>query len=89
MAGRRILSRVTLRAVPEDLRGRLRAMFDANREDAERHLPMYEFDAQLGAKPWWPPLCDVWRHQGQRPDWDDNAHWADAWRLLRALREAA
>ena len=68
---------------------RLIEMFEADRTATDwfARFPRYEFDHELGAKPWWPPLAEVWLAQGVRPDWDDNDCWPQAWALLRRLHD--
>jgi len=62
-------------------------MFEAGLGDPDYYtrFPPYRGDVELGAKPWWPPLSQVWQCQGLRPDWDANQHWAPAWALLSEL----
>jgi hypothetical protein len=71
---------------------RLAAMFEADRNMELsfwfKQFPAYEFDAQAGARPWWPPLSEVWYHQGEPPPHDGTAgtaHWGEAWDLLQRL----
>lgn len=71
-----------------DLTERLAAMFEDSPRNADRHLPMYHYDAQLGTKPWWEPLCVVWAAQGVPPRGSEECpYWAEAWGLLRGLHE--
>ena len=68
----------------------LRDLFESDRE-AEDYFdkhPMYEHDYLVGAPPWWPPLSEVWRHQGEMPfdlSADQEKCWQEAWELLQRL----
>ena len=65
-------------------------MFEADRSMSERawfeQFAMYEFDSEAGAKPWFPPLSEVWRHGETCPYDEQNAataSWPEAWTLLQ------
>jgi hypothetical protein len=70
---------------------RLAAMFEADRDDPDwfERFPAYQIHAEIGAKPWWPPLSQVWLHQGVPPGDDDGTAsyraWPAAWELLQGL----
>lgn len=73
---------------------RLVEMFEADRDmpadEWYARFPMYAGDSGFGAKPWWPPLSKVWRHQGVCPHDYANAatdHWPEAWALLQRLHD--
>ena len=71
---------------------KLAAMFEDDRSMSAafwftRHLP-YEFDAEVGARPWWPSLSEVWLAQGEAPPPDGTAAslaWPEAWDSLQGL----
>jgi hypothetical protein len=71
---------------------RLAEMFEADRACTPtvwfKKFPQYEIDAELGARPWWPPLSEVWYRQGKWPPSDNTAAslcWPDAWAFLQRL----
>jgi hypothetical protein len=65
----------------------LRGLFESDRADRKyfKKHPPYDGDALVGARPWWPPLSQVWQLQGKPPSWDVNPHWPEAWGLLSEL----
>lgn len=67
-------------------------MFEADRKMPAAKwysaFPQYKLHGEVGAKPWWPPLSHVWRHQGEPPRHEPPhrvQHWSDAWALLERL----
>jgi hypothetical protein len=77
----------------ESVAGYFSRMFSASRSMPAtrwfKAFPPYQVDHEVGAKPWWPSLSEVWRHQGVCPSPDDPtaAHWPAAWQLLERLHE--
>ena len=79
-----------------ELRKKMERMFEADRNVSLNEwfdqFPMYDGDSQLGADPWWPPLSEVWRCQGELSEaWKDQGNcgyvqsWPEAWKLLNEL----
>lgn len=70
------------------------AMFESDRKarDYRERFPSYKHDHETGARPWWPPLADVWRRQGEPPEdatrgrTAGDASWPEAWALLQEMR---
>jgi hypothetical protein len=69
-------------------------MFEADRDmpadEWFERFRLYRHDWELGAKPWWPPLSEVWRLEGQPPEDMSPAlcmtqAWPEAWALLQRV----
>lgn len=66
-------------------------MFEADRNIPEgqwlQRFPMYKYDAAMGAKPWWPPLSEVWFIGERCPDAPNGSAsvtaWPEAWACLQ------
>ncbi|HKQ14444.1 MAG TPA: hypothetical protein VJT80_13500 [Steroidobacteraceae bacterium] len=66
----------------------LRRLFtsDTNARDYYAKNPLYDGDDLVGARPWWPPLAEVWAEGEVCPDTFPNAAaWRDAWVFLQNL----
>jgi len=77
-------------AIPPKARARLHEMFEADRTapDWDNRFPAYSYvHSEIGGKPWWPPLEEVWRMQGEPAPYDDPEHAREAWALLSDLFE--
>mgnify|MGYP001244431514 CR=1 FL=1 len=62
---------------------------DTSAADYYTRNPPYAGDSLLGAKPWWPPLSEVWA-QGEHCPYPERRtaaalHWPEAWALLQEL----
>jgi hypothetical protein len=66
----------------------LRALFVSNTKAANYYakFPLYEGDELLRAKPWWPPLAEVWKVGETCPEsFPSPEFWRAAWEFLNEL----
>lgn len=58
---------------------------DVDADDYFARNPPYTGDRLIGAKPWWPPLSEVWAYGSEPPDDLKPPSLAPSWREAAAL----